>query len=233
MVETNSQHQPNKDDTVVFLTRHGARIDSDDHRWLAKCSHNRANDPHLSPAGEIGAVELAQKMKELQTAEDGWKSLHIVSSPYIRCMETSHAVAQALNASIKVEPGIAEVNSSRRPDFLDAVELKQKFPSIDTSYIPAMNREELSVEYSDGVCAQRSANAARIVTERLGVKGGPILFVGHGASCLGVAGQFGHGGYIGYTSLSKFVREGDNWKCVTFGDVSHLSDRQTSLDSAW
>ena len=122
------------------------------------------------------------------------------------------------------------MNSSRDPVFLDATELKQQFPSIDTTYTPAISREELSLEYSDGACAQRSANAARVVTERLE---GPILFVGHGASCLGIAGQFGQRGYVGYTSLSEFVREGGVWKCVTFGDVSHLSDGKTLLDSAW
>ena len=74
------------------------------------------------------------------------------------------------------------------------------------------------------------------VRERL--DDGHILFVGHGASCLGIARQFGGRGYVGYTSLSKFVQvsagEGNkSWKCTMFGDVSHLSDRQTSLDSAW
>mmetsp|Transcript_5177 Transcript_5177/g.11243 ORF Transcript_5177/g.11243 Transcript_5177/m.11243 type:complete len:228 (+) Transcript_5177:91-774(+) len=214
---------------IVYLTRHGARIDSDDHRWLSRCTHNRADDPHLSPGGQTGAQELAEKMRQLQ-AEDGWKSLYIVSSPYIRCVETADAVAQALNTSIKVEPGIAEVNTSRNPGFLDIAELKQQFPSIDETYTPVMGREDLSVEYSDGACAQRSSNAAKLVSERLH---GPILFVGHGASCLGIAGQFGKRGYIGYTSLSKFVRNGDAWKCTAFGEVSHLSDRKTSLNSAW
>jgi len=183
----------------------------------------------VSPGGITGALELARKLKQLQT-EDGWKSIHIVSSPYIRCMETADAVARALDASIKVEPGIAEVNSSRQPGFLAAAELKRQFPSVDATYAPAIDREELPMEYSDGACARRSADAARMVAERLE---GPILFVGHGASCLGVADQFGQRGYVGYTSLTKFVREGTIWKCIAFGDVSHLSDRQTSLDSAW
>lgn len=215
---------------IVYLTRHGARIDSDDPQWLSKCPHDRADDPHLSPGGQIGAAELARKMQELR-AEAGWDALHVVSSPYVRCVETADAVARALGASVKVEPGISEVNASPRPGFLDAVELKRQFPSVDATYTPVMNREDLSVEYSDGACARRSADAARLVTERL--EEGPVLFVGHGASCLGIAGQFGRGGYIGYTSLSKFVREGGSWKCIVFGDVSHLSDRQTSLESAW
>ena len=90
------------EETVVYLTRHGARIDSEDHRWLSKCSHNRRDDPHLSDEGNVGAQELAQRMIDLQQKE-GWNILHIVSSPYIRCVETANAVAKALhNTTIKV-----------------------------------------------------------------------------------------------------------------------------------
>ena len=146
-----------------------------------QCSHNRGDDPHLSDDGKIGAHELAQRMVALQQ-EEGWDILHIVCSPYIRCIETANAVAEALhNSTIKVEPGIAEVNSSYTPGFLDTYELKQQFPLVDTTYKPALYRADLSIEYSDGACAQRSSKTAKIVTERLG---GPILFVGHGASCL-------------------------------------------------
>ena len=67
-------------------------------------------------------LELAQKLKETQRQDDGWNSidtpLHVVSSPYIRCIETADAVAKELDTSIKVEPGISEVNSSRHPGFL-------------------------------------------------------------------------------------------------------------------
>ena len=230
----------NRGRSIVYLTRHGARIDNEDHRWLSNCSHKRHDDPHLSPAGNVGADELARRMKDLQH-EEGWKTLHIISSPYIRCIETANAVAQILETTIKVEVGIAEVNSSHNPGFLDATELKQQFPLVDTSYAPAIQREELGLEYSDGACAQRSSKAARIVADRLmdGEKNedesSPILFVGHGASCLGIAGQFGRSGYVGYTSLSKFTRDEDSarWKCDYFGNVEHLSDKQTSLNSAW
>ena len=79
---------------------------------------------------------------------------------------------------------------------------------------------------------------------------GAILFVGHGASCLGLASAFGAPQqYIGYCSLTHFQQttsnddetcdDGNNdndrqWQLVEeLGSVSHLSDPQTSLDSAW
>ncbi|KAL7555013.1 hypothetical protein ACHAWF_018714 [Thalassiosira exigua] len=216
---------------IVYLTRHGARIDSEDSRWLSKCSHDRADDPHLSPSGQVGAVELARKMIELRDMDEWTTTLNVVSSPYLRCVETADEVARALGTSVFVEPGIAEVNFSNSPGFLDTAVLKQQFHSIDDSYKPALDRGELPLEHSDGACARRAAEAARIVTEQFR---GPILFVGHGASCLGIAGQLGQQGYVGYTSLSKFVRnDGGTWRCAMFGNVCHLSDKQTSLDSAW
>ncbi len=213
---------------VVYLTRHGARIDSDDSEWLKKCNHNRSDDPHLSPSGRIAAQELAQRLK---LSLSGNHIKHIISSPYIRCVETANAIAKELNIKIKIEPGIAEVNSSRSPQFLDTEHLQKHFPSIDSSYAPVMMREDLPLEYSDGACANRSASAARRVRTQLT---GAILFVGHGASCLGIAGAFGHHGYVGYTSLTKFIQQDGKYRLDgLFGDVSHLTDQQAALDSAW
>ncbi|KAL7482786.1 hypothetical protein ACHAW6_008451 [Cyclotella cf. meneghiniana] len=214
----------------IYLTRHGARIDTDDPDWLKKCLHNRADDPHLSSAGRLSALELARALSRSQ--QSGVCQLkHIVSSPYTRCVETAHIVAEMANITVKIEPGIAEVNSTPNPKFLDACELREQFPLIDTSYSPVMTREDLSLEYSDGACAARSATTALQVRENLA---GTILFVGHGASCLGIAGAFGQRGYVGYSSLTHFVQRYGKWELDgVLGDVSHLSDKRTSLDSAW
>lgn len=34
-------------------------------QWLSKAGHGRRDDPHLSPAGQLGAAELAAKCREL------------------------------------------------------------------------------------------------------------------------------------------------------------------------
>eukprot|EP00804_Cyclotella_cryptica_P020512 CCRYP_019418-RA/>CCRYP_019418-RA protein AED:0.44 eAED:0.44 QI:0/-1/0/1/-1/1/1/0/219 len=218
------------EESSVYLTRHGARIDTEDPSWLKKCLHNRADDPHLSAAGRTSAVELARALSRSRKS-GAWQLRHIVSSPYTRCVETAHVVAEAVNVTVKIEPGIAEVNSTPNPGFLDACELREQFPLIDTSYSPVMTRQDLSVEHSDGACAQRSAATALQVRENLA---GSILFVGHGASCLGIAGAFGQQGYVGYSSLTHFVRINGEWELDgVLGDVSHLSDKRTSLDSAW
>jgi hypothetical protein len=109
--------------------------------------------------------------------------------------------------------------------------LRKQFPYIDNSYVPVMKKRDLSIEYSDGACAQRSSSTAMQVRRKLD---GDILFLGHGASCLGIAGAFGHRGYMGYSSLTHFIQIDGRWRLDgVFGDVAHLTDKKTSLDSAW
>lgn len=237
----------------VFVTRHGARIDNGpdrDRNWLQRSGHGRREDAHLSPLGRQEAEELASELvrrQRQQRAEGSGPLLdHIVSSPFVRCVETADAVARALDLGIKVEPGIGEVGSD--PSQMAAQQdLEAQFPRIDPDYRPAVPRDKLPrSERGDGAAARRASQVAKAVQRRL--DGGSILFVGHGASCLGLVGAFGASEeYIGYCSLTQFqwTPNGDDdvdsdnerrgtWKLVgTFGDVSHLSDPQTSLDSAW
>ncbi|CAK9084135.1 unnamed protein product [Durusdinium trenchii] len=210
----------------VFLTRHGARIDKEDRHWLAKAGHGRRDDPQLSAAGHLGAAELAAKCAELHEERP---FAHIISSPFVRCIETAVPVAQRLGLPIKVEPGICEILQVFPPGFLDAEDLEKQFKCIDLSYEPHTLRGALRGEASDGQAAQRAARTALALREKLP---GRILFVGHGASCLGIASAFGRDDYVGYTSLSHFVFDG-TWKVQSFGVVDHLSDKETSLRSAW
>ncbi|CAE7687805.1 unnamed protein product, partial [Symbiodinium pilosum] len=202
----------------VFLTRHGARIDKEDRNWLARAGHKRSDDPHLSAAGNVGAAELAAKLQSIHAATP---ISHIVSSPFVRCIQTAAPVAEALGLPIKVEPGICEILNVFPPGFLDTSELREQFPAVDADYVPVVARSQLRAEYSDSQAAVRAARAATALREQLT---GRIVFVGHGASCLGVAEAFGQHGYVGYTSLTHFVRDGTSWKVQgRFNDVAHLS----------
>lgn len=217
----------------VFVTRHGARIDNgqdSDRHWLQKAGHGRRNDAHLSKSGHEAASELAAELVRIHR-RDGIHVDHIVSSPFVRCIETANAVAQALNVKIKVEPGIAEVGSSSS-QMASQTEVQEQFPLVDVNYRPVMTRQALpKSEWSDGAAARRSAAVAKNVQSRLG---GTILFVGHGASCLGLVQAFGAQGYVGYCSLTHFQLVDGKWRLVgPLGNVSHLGDPQTALDSAW
>lgn len=220
-------------DRHVLVTRHGARIDNGpdaNPHWLKEAGHGRRHDPHLSPSGRAAADELAAAI-----AASGVRLSRIVSSPHIRCVETADAVATRLSVPIAIEPGIAEVGS-RDHALLSVAELAARFPRIDSGYAPVMRQADLGVERSDGQAAARACDTAQSVLTRLT---GNLLFVGHGASCLGLVEAFGASGYVGYASLSHFVRraedEGTGWWVLQgrLGEVSHLSDRATARNSAW
>ena len=217
-------------ESVVFVTRHGARIDNSptdrDANWLKHAGHSRRDDPHLSPHGERAAAELAAKLK----AQTAFPIAHVVSSPFVRCMQTADAVARALDLPIKVEPGICEVLHAFPPRLAASTELAARW-RIDDAYTPVVGVSDLQRERSDGEAARRSQRAAEEVRRRLD---GPILFVGHGASCLGLVRAFGDaGGYVGYCTVSRFELAGGRWTTAEFNDVGHLSDKRTALDSAW
>ena len=216
---------------TVFVTRHGARIDNGPDRdpdWLRKSGHGRRDDPHLSPSGVVAAEELAARL-----AASDVQLVHIVSSPHVRCVQTADAVAARLQLSIKVEPGIAEVGASTHA-LLSLTELAAQYPRVDAAYVPAVARADLRVEHGDSEAAARARAAALAVRARLA---GPVLFVGHGASCLGIVEAFGASGYVGYTSLTRFEQRGGpsgSWVLEgALGDVSHLSDQATARRSAW
>lgn len=205
----------------VYMTRHAARADRE-RNWRPLPGHSR-EDCELSNGGHEAAEQLANKFESIHLS-------HIVSSPFLRCVQTVLPIAIAKGLSIKVEPGIGEVNST---GFWDANRLasEKNFP-IDTDFIPAIPRDKLRPEWGDGDAADRSRKATSELRERLD---GPILFCGHGASCLGIAEAFGGSGYVGYSSFSQFILEGGSWTVQAMGDVSHLSDKyaKESLASAW
>ena len=203
----------------VFVTRHGARIDKEDPSWLTRAGHGRRDDPHLSAAGERGAAALADRLAA--PAAGAARVRFVVTSPFVRCVQTAHAVAERLDLPVLVEPGVCELLATFPPGLLSLDELARRFPRIDRAYAPVVPVAELRPERGDGEAARRAAKAAAAVRERLGP--GPVLFCGHGASCLGIVRAFGGSGYVGYVSLSHFRRESAGWRQVgELGDTSHL-----------
>eukprot|EP00668_Euglena_longa_P018854 GGOE01023501.1.p1 GENE.GGOE01023501.1~~GGOE01023501.1.p1 ORF type:complete len:236 (+),score=39.74 GGOE01023501.1:56-709(+) len=214
----------------VFVTRHGARIDNVDYDWLRKAGHTRSDDPHLSSEGIQGAQQLAA---HLQATQDAHRLQHIVTSPFIRCVETADVIAEALGLPLLVEPGICEVLTTFPPGFLSTAELKERYPRIDLGCVPVVNRGDLRPEHGDGQAAARARQAAVEIRRRMN---GPILFVGHGASCLGICNAFGGSGYIGYVSLSHFACDASrHWRVIEHGAVAHLTPKlaRQSMNSAF
>ena len=148
----------------VFVTRHGARIDNgpdSDPSWLSKAGHGRRDDPHLSPSGQIAAEELATALEQSNEFchNRNAQNVHIISSPYVRCVETADAVAKKLGLQIKIEDGLSEVGTASHK-LLPLAELLAQFPSIDPTYESVIPRSEIKTEHGDGQAAKRACAAA-------------------------------------------------------------------------
>ena len=109
---------------LLFALRHGERADR------APCQ--RFNllkfDPCLTEKGLIQAEQSMQKILSMVPSE---QSIHLVSSPFLRCLETASFIAKAKNIPIHVEEGFGEILLSEDFDFspMDKITLytKEKF----------------------------------------------------------------------------------------------------------
>lgn len=214
----------------VYVTRHGERIDNVERRWMSGVSHARRDDPHLSPRGRVQAQELADELLRrrkicIHKHPQRRPVDHIVSSPFYRCVETASIVGYALDLPVCIEPGICEVLFDYPPGLLPVEDLQQEFPNVDLGYKPTTALPR-SGESGDDACIRRSAVAAGQIAQALG---GSLLFVGHGASCVGILKAFtGTTQYQGFCTLSRLVEAdaGSNeWMAEAIGSADHLSDK--------
>lgn len=206
----------------IFIVRHGERLDYVDRAWARQAKH--LDNPPLAGKGHKQASELAARFKSSFP-----HVRHIFSSPFVRCVHTANFIAEALNISIKIEPGICEVLNDFPPGFDSPEELHNAFPRVDLTYIPVVLPSQLRSEYGDGDCISRSAKCTKQVWQRFENQG-PLLFVGHGASCAGIGRAFsGSVSYQGLCTLTHLKREMSGprggWCFALDGDTSHLSDK--------
>ena len=86
----------------IWLVRHGERVDAVDKSW--KKSAARPHDPPLTPLGLQQAAAMGRALR-------GHRLDAIYSSPFLRCMQTATAIAEAIGPGaplIRVEPGLGE-----------------------------------------------------------------------------------------------------------------------------
>ena len=258
----------------IFVIRHGERIDYVDKNWLQKVNHKRYRDPHLAEKGISQCKESAIKISGIleslyndseSTNEKGAlklseNELTIISSPYLRCVQSSAEIARHLNynSTIKIEAGICEVLKEYPPQFLDNAAINKDIlckgmVDVTGNYTPVMTRDMFrKKEYGDNPCIRRASKVtARIYERYFKQKGNAtnLLLVGHGASCFGMIDYLsgGKGEYVGLCCISHFVvkqevvtSESNQKKKHTrfviksecIGDSSHLSD-QTNLRAFW
>lgn len=204
---------------TIWLARHANRLDFVNPDWFLTAGERRYDSP-LSEDGFIQAQQLAQRLKDE-------KIHHIFASPFLRTVQTAHAVAEVLDLPIKLETGLSEwLNPewmTEEPKRFSTRELGELFPRIDKGYTPC-----IAVNYPEtrAKVAERSGQTARCLAIEYYPEN--ILLVGHGASVQGgtmglVEGLDHKQTKVPLCSLFQVRREGSEFVLNLKADTSHLT----------
>lgn len=200
---------------MIWIARHGNREDFVNPDW--KLTAERKYDPSLSSDG-------IQQAKLLGDRLEGEGIRYIISSPYLRAVETAAYVAKELNVPVYIEDGLGEHLCREwfesKPEVMELTELSEKFPCVRRDYISGVipkypeSREEFY---------KRMEKTAEILVGRFK---NDFLAVGHGASVTGFVNSI-MGRDIpvkcALCSLSKLeVNKKGEWELKLNGDTSHL-----------
>lgn len=203
----------------IWIVRHGNREDFQNPGWSKTAQ--RPFDPALSADGETQAREVGLSLQGEQ--------VHCVfASPFLRTIQTASYIAETLNLSVCLEPGIGEIlpNVKSAPALLPVAERKRRFPRIDEDYTVI---KEFPYPESSEEGHERAAAAARALTDRFRQKN--LLMVTHGAPVVGIVrGLTGLKDRITVPLCCIFTlqRNGAGWDVVQLSETSHLSNQESS-----
>lgn len=203
---------------IVWIARHGNRLDFVNPEWFNTA--RRRYDPPLSEDGFIQAQELGQRLKNQNIS-------HIISSPFLRTIQTANEVAEVLDLPIKLEAGLSEWFN---PDWMDSHPethpqefLAEKYPRIDWSYqsLVTPSYPETQVKIN-----RRTKQTASKLINKFSED---ILLVGHGASVLGITRGLVSGNptfKVPLCSLTQVVCHAGDSELTLQTDTSHLSQTE-------
>lgn len=198
----------------VFLARHGNRRDFVDPTWI-----ETAREPYDPPLSEDG-VEQARRLGQ-RLRREGIDV--IVTSPFLRTIQTAHHANEALGVPIYVEPGFGEWLSphsfERAPELTGLAALRLEYPALcDDGY--ASSAAPCYPENVDELCAR----AQRALCALLDRFAGTPLVVGHAASVAAMALIDDRVEHVDCPLCALFCLEHEHggWSLTLSADVSHV-----------
>lgn len=206
----------------VWIARHGNRLDFVRPEWFQTAQ--RRYDPPLSDDGRVQARQLGDRLRSENID-------HIFASPFLRTVETAHAVAETLDLPVKLEWGLCEwLNAdwmTSTPETQTPEMLARQFPRLDLDY---RSRVDARYPETETQALSRAGQTARVLAAEFS---GDLLLVGHGASVLGMArGLVGDDCYVHacLCCLVRVSRRGSQWRLERDGtDMSHLSHSEAKV----
>lgn len=208
---------------VLWITRHANRQDFVDPEWSKTA--DRPHDPGLSHDGVTQAQQLAQRLTQTDIRR-------IVASPFLRTVQTAHAVAEAMGESLWLEPGLGEwLNPdwfAESPTILPPERLADRFDRVDLTHSPC--RTPTFPESRDAMF-ERIGTAARCLVRRYD-DADEMLIVGHGATVqgvlLGLVEDDVPDAGCPLASVTKLVRRNGAWQIALRNDTAHLDGTEAA-----
>lgn len=203
---------------TIWLARHANRQDFVDPDWTKTA--DRPHDPGLSTDGVQQARKLGRRIGTLDIDR-------ILSSPFLRAVQTACPGAEALDQPVHLEPGLGEWQN---PDWFDTKAETLAPSTLAERFAPVAHDHEpcRTPTYPES----RHASLARIgatgqcLAERYSDE--TLLLVGHGMTVLGVLhgliGQDVPDPGCPLASLTRVVRRDGTWHIRTRNDTSHLEN---------
>lgn len=100
--------------STIYLIRHGQIPSSSPRRFIGR------TDFELTQRGREQISSLAAQLESIEIAR-------IISSPLLRCRQSSEILAESLGCGIEIVPGLAEIDLGDW-DGLSVTEVQEKFP---------------------------------------------------------------------------------------------------------
>ncbi|KAK6727229.1 hypothetical protein RB195_005127 [Necator americanus] len=208
---------------AVYVVRHAEREDNINRNWkkLAAVQNLADDNPMLSQRGRLQAKECAARFKNIEIR-------NVFASPYDRTMETASIIVADKGLLVKPEPGLCEVlhHCLNPPGFWETIKLKQKYPLVDTKYVPVFTKQSLPKEhFADNACLPRIRTTVTKITEKYE---GDLLLVSH-APPIGAIHELWDLRYtcVGQATVSKFIEvEKGKFRLEFSADASHLSSQR-------
>lgn len=209
---------PRTETRTLWLVRHGHRQDVADPDWLKTAA--RPHDCPLSAQGRQQAREVGQALAD-QPID------HIVTSPFLRAVQTASLINEARRSplKLKIEPGLSELQFERwfpaPPDLPTAQQLAERFAHVDVRFAPTV---ELDYPETEADADARVVTTLRLLLARCP---GNLLLVTHGGTINAISRVFLPSPAFLHSPtccLIKLVQQHNRWTVAADGsDVSHLT----------
>ncbi len=206
----------------IWAVRHGLRRDFEDEDWPNVSG--RLHDPPLSKNGFKQAEETARYL-------EGQKIDHVFSSPFLRCIQTAHTIAQVIDRKVKIEHGFSEWMNPAwfedTPSIIDFKQAKKTFSTIDHGYHSKIHAR-FPEHDEDTAVYNRVKDTFDQISE---LYEGSILVVAHGATLWQIERLFlNRQGKMNFRmcSINFLERENGNWH-LKLATNKHLSISEDNI----